>query len=58
MAGKAPITVVLHKGVFYLDEPLVFAPAPIPIGQEIEVHLLDVAGTKGVAVRDLMPKGE
>jgi len=32
---------------------VVFAPAPIPIGQEIEVHLLNVAGSKAVSVRDL-----
>lgn len=32
---------------------VVFAPAPIPIGQEIEVHLMNVAGSKAVGVRDL-----
>jgi hypothetical protein len=32
---------------------VVFAPAPIPIGQEIEVSLVSVGGLKSVAVRDL-----
>lgn len=32
---------------------VVFAPAAIPVGQEIEVHLMNVAGSKAVAVRDL-----
>ncbi len=31
----------------------VFSPAPIPVGQEIEVHLVNVGGSKAVAVRDL-----
>jgi hypothetical protein len=31
---------------------VVFAPAPIPLGQEIEVHLMNVGGTKAVGVRD------
>jgi hypothetical protein len=32
---------------------VVFAPAPIPIGQEIEIHLMNAGGSKTVAVRDL-----
>jgi hypothetical protein len=32
---------------------VVFAPAPIPVGQEIEVHLINAAGGKAVSVRDL-----
>ena len=31
----------------------VFAPAPIPVGQEIEVHLMNAGGDREVAVRDL-----
>jgi hypothetical protein len=32
---------------------VVFAPAPIAVGEELEVHLMNVDGAKAVAVRDL-----
>lgn len=36
-----------------LRKVVVFAPAPIGVGEELEVHLVSSGGSKTVAVRDL-----